>query len=115
MKKSLALLAAICIAFAQETVDSSVNDRIRKEATEHSQVMHTLHMLTDRYGPRLTGSPNHEAAANWAVKQMTEWGFNNAHLPPSDFGHAGWINEHAAGYMTPPVRDNITSELPYST
>jgi hypothetical protein len=111
MKKSLALLAAICIASAQESVDSSVNDRIRKEAAEHSQVMHTLHMLTDRYGPRLTGSPNHEAAANWAVKQMTEWGFKNAHLEPWDFGHAGWMNEHAAGYMTSPVRDNLTFEV----
>jgi hypothetical protein len=111
MKKSLALFAAGCLALAQETVDSSVNDRIRKEATEHSQVMHTLHMLTDRYGPRLTGSPNHEAAANWAVKQMTEWGFKNAHLEPWDFGHAGWMNEHAAGYMTSPVRDNLTFEV----
>ena len=68
-------------------------------------------MLTDRYGPRLTGSPNYEAAANWAVKQLTEWGFQNAHLEPWDFGHAGWMNEHASGYMTSPVRDNLTFEV----
>ncbi len=111
MKKSLALLAAAGLAFSQETVDSSVNARIRAEATGHSQVMHTLHMLTDRYGPRLTGSPNHEAAANWAVKQLTEWGFQNAHLEPWDFGHPGWMNERAAGYMTSPVRDNLTFEV----
>ncbi len=111
MKKSLALLAAAGLAFSQETVDSGVNARIRTEATGNSQVMHTLHMLTDRYGPRLTGSPNHEAAANWAVKQLTEWGFKNAHLEPWDFGHPGWMNEHAAGYMTSPVRDNLTFEV----
>jgi hypothetical protein len=111
MKKPLALLAAVCLAFAQETVDSGVNARIRKEATEHSEVLHTLHMLTDRYGPRLTGSPNYEAAANWVVKQLTDWGFKNAHLEPWDFGHPGWMNERAAGYMTSPVRDNLTFEV----
>ena len=68
-------------------------------------------MLTDRYGPRLTGSPNYEAAANWVVKQLTEWGFQNAHLEPWDFGHPGWMNEHASGYMTSPVRDNLTFEV----
>ena len=40
----------------------------------NSQIMRTLHYLTDIYGPRLTGSPNHKAAAEWAVKQMTELG-----------------------------------------
>ena len=78
---------------------------------EHSQVMRTLHMLTDRYGPRLTGSPNYEAAANWVVKQLTEWGFQNVHLEPWDFGHPGWMNEHAYGLMTSPVRDNLTFEV----
>ena len=33
-----------------------------------------MHFLADVYGPRLTGSPNHKAAAEWAVKQMTSWG-----------------------------------------
>jgi carboxypeptidase Q len=111
MRKLFALLAAACLVFAQDTVDPNVNTRIRQEATEHSQAMHTLHMLTDRYGPRLTGSPNYEAAANWVVKQLTEWGFQNAHLEPWDFGHPGWLNEHASGYMTSPVRDNLTFEV----
>ena len=33
--------------------------RIRKEAMERSQILKTMHMFTDLYGPRLTGSPNH--------------------------------------------------------
>ena len=32
------------------------------------------HYLTDVYGPRPIGSPNHKAAADWAVKTMTELG-----------------------------------------
>jgi carboxypeptidase Q len=59
------------------------------EELELSQTMHTLHVLTARYGPRLTGSANFEDAANWVVKQMTEWGFKNAHLEPWDFGIRG--------------------------
>src|SRR5665811_542838 len=106
MKKFLIPFLLSCFVFAQGGDD--VNARIRSEEAEHSQLMHTLHMLTDRYGPRLTGSPNYEAAANWAVKQLTEWGFQNAHLEPWDFGHPGWLNEHASGYMTSPLRDNLT-------
>ncbi len=109
--KHLVLLAAACLVFAQDTVDQTVNARIRKEATEHSQAMRTVHMLTDRYGPRLTGSPNYEAAANWTVRQLTEWGFQNAHLEPWDFGHPGWMNERASGYMTSPVRRNLNFEV----
>src|SRR3954453_14379133 len=92
MKKLLAAASLACFSLllvAQNHDD--VNARIRKEEADHSQVMHSLHLLTDRYGPRLTGSPNHEAAAKWAAQQMTEWGFRNAHLEPWDFGHPGWL------------------------
>ena len=30
----------------------------------------TLHLLTDRYGPRLTGSPEFKEAADWAAKRL---------------------------------------------
>ena len=39
--------------------------KIRREAKENSQILETLHIFTDRYGPRLTGSPNLEAAGQW--------------------------------------------------
>jgi carboxypeptidase Q len=110
MKKHLVALGLAGLVFAQ-TVDQSVNARIRKEEAEHSQIMHTLHMLTDRYGPRLTGSPNHENAARWAADQMTRWGFQNAHLEQWDFGHPGWLNESAYGFITAPVRQNLKFEV----
>ena len=106
--KPLALLLLACPLAAQVKVDEATYARIKSEEAEHSQIMHTLHMLTDRYGPRLTGSPNYEAAANWVVKQMTEWGFQNAHLEPWDFGHPGWMNMRAEGYMTAPLHGDLT-------
>ena len=61
--------------------------------------MKTLHMLTDVYGPRLTGSPSLKAAGEWAIKQMQSWGFANGHLEPWDFGHPGWVNERFSAHI----------------
>jgi hypothetical protein len=85
--------------------------RIRAEAMERSQIMKTMHVFTDLYGPRLTGSPNHKAAAEWAVKQMTSWGFENAHLEPWDFKHPGWLNERLTAHIIAPVKDPLVCEV----
>jgi Zn-dependent M28 family amino/carboxypeptidase len=42
--------------------------------------METMYNLTDRYGPRLTNSPQFRAAGDWAVGQLKEWGLSNVHL-----------------------------------
>lgn len=111
MKLTLLALFLLLPLVAQERVDEVTNAKMRSEELEHSQIMHTLHMLTDRYGPRVTGTPNHEQAAKWALKQMTEWGLKNAHLEPWEFGHPGWLNESATGHLDAPVRENIKFEV----
>jgi carboxypeptidase Q len=98
-------------ALAGEPIDYQANARIRAEGRDRSQIMRTLHFLTDVYGPRLTGSPNHEAAAQWAAKQMTEWGLENAHLEPWDFGRPGWQNERFTGFILSPVKDSLVGEV----
>ena len=85
--------------------------RIRTEAMERSQIMKTMHMFTDLYGPRLTGSPNHKAAADWAVKQMTAWGLQNVHLEPWNFNHPGWLNERLTAHIIAPVKDPLVCEV----
>ena len=95
----------------QTQSDKDLLARIRKEEATNSQIMKTMHMFTDLYGPRLTGSPNHKAAAEWAVKQMTAWGLSNAHLEPWDFGHVGWLNERFTGHIISPVKDVLTCEV----
>jgi hypothetical protein len=111
MKKLLFALATTLLLLAQENVDLTTDAKMRSEELEHSQIMHTLHMLTDRYGPRVTGTPNHEMAAKWAVSQMTQWGMKNAHLEPWDFGHPGWLNEFATGQIVSPVKQNLKFEV----
>src|ERR1044071_5846111 len=110
MKKLAACLAAAALLHAQ-AVDQSVNARIRKEASDNSQIMRTLHMLTDRYGPRMTGTPNYNAAANWIIKQFNEWGLKNAHLEPWDFNRPGWLNERAYGHIVSPVQQTLKLEV----
>lgn len=111
MKKFIFALTVSVVLLAQEKVDESTAARMRSEELEHSKIMHTLHMLTDRYGPRVTGTPNHEAAAKWAIAEMTSWGMKNAHLEPWAFGHPGWLNESATGAITAPVRENVKFEV----
>ncbi|MGI9166691.1 MAG: M28 family peptidase [Pyrinomonadaceae bacterium] len=98
--------------FAQSTErGADIRARIRKEGMEHSQILKTIHMLADVYGPRLTGSPNHKRAAEWAIKQMQDWGFANGHLEPWDFKHPGWLNERLTAHIVAPVKDPLVSEV----
>ena len=39
-----------------------------------------MYNLTDRYGPRLTNSPQFRRAGDWAVGQLKEWGLSNVKL-----------------------------------
>jgi hypothetical protein len=63
----MVVLAALPFAAQERTSPdaTAINAKIRQEGMDHSQIMHTLHYLSDVYGPRLTGSPNHKAAAEW--------------------------------------------------
>lgn len=102
------LLQTSPLTFAQVP---DINDQIRKEGMDKSQIMKTLQVLTDVYGPRLTGSPSHEASAKWAAQQMKDWGFDKTELEPWDFGREGWANERAYGMITAPVKDNLVFEV----
>jgi hypothetical protein len=111
MKKLGLILTVSLIALAQENVDLTNDAKMRSEELENSKILHTLHMLTDRYGPRVTGTPNHELAAKWAVSEMTSWGMKNGHLEPWEFGHPGWLNETADGHIIAPVKENLKFEV----
>ena len=93
-----------------EKIDDEMIAKIRTEGMEHSKIMWIEHNLTDVYGPRPIGSPNHKAAADWAVKTMTSWGMKNAHLEPFTWRGVGWLPGRASGYITAPVKANLKFE-----
>ena len=114
LKTSVAVIALTLVAGVaaqqSEKIDTALNAKIRDEGTSRSQVMRIEHMLTDVYGPRLTGSPGYTNAANWAVKEMASWGMTSR-LEAWDWGREGWSNEKASGHIVAPVKDNLAFEV----
>ena len=96
---------------AQERVDQDAFWKIRQEGTVNSKILDTLHVLTDVYGPRLTGSPSLKAAGEWVIEQMHAWGLEEGRLEPWDFGHPGWTNERLTAHIVSPVSDSLVAEV----
>ncbi len=99
----LALLASCSLVLvAQDKVDLSVVNRIKTEAFDHSRVMDTLSMLTDRYGPRLTGSAEAREAGDWTVGRLKEYGLQNVHLESwGPFGRSWELQEYSVEMIEP--------------
>jgi len=115
MRKASYFIAALVVGgvvavAAQERIDQDVFWKIRQEGTNNSKILSTLHMLTDVYGPRLTGSPNLKAAGEWAIEQMHTWGLKGGRLEPWDFARSGWTNERLAAHIVSPVKDALVAE-----
>ena len=108
---ALFLLCAFLSQSISAQYNSEINQKIREEGKNNSQIMKTIHVLTDIYGPRLTGSPRLKASGEWAAQQMKTWGFDEARLEPWEFGHPGWVNERASGFITSPVQDSLVFEV----
>jgi carboxypeptidase Q len=109
-RRTFAVAAAIAAtvlaaqpARAQESVDLAMIARIRAEGMDssRSRVMATFNHLTNIVGPRLTGSALHKQAADWALKQLTDWGMSNGRLEPFPFG-PGWTLDAMTLEMTKP-------------
>jgi hypothetical protein len=93
----LAAVLFIQLISAQEKVDSAMMANIRSEGWDRSQVKDILWYISDVYGPRLAGSPQYLAAANWAVGKMKEIGLQNAHLEPwGPFGKSWELKKYSA-------------------
>jgi len=105
------LLAAFAAAPAaqqpQEKLDYAAIAQIRDEGLNRSQAMETLFWLTDRYGPRVTGSPAIEEAGAWTMKKMTEWGLANVHREEWDFGRGWSLVRFSAHLVEPQVQPLI--------
>jgi hypothetical protein len=97
------VVPAALIAGTTETVDYEAVTSIRQEGFRNSQVMQVLSELTDRIGPRLTGSPNMKMANEWTRDKLTEYGLSNAHLEKwGPFGR-GWSEEFTSVRMVAPT------------
>lgn len=85
----------------EEPVDTAAIAAIRDEGFNRSRVMESVFWLTDRYGPRLNGSPEHEEAGDWAMEQLRAWGVENVRKERFESGR-GWSLSAFHATMTEP-------------
>jgi hypothetical protein len=105
IKRTLTLLCVVSVAALaqekpQEKLDLATLHKIKDEAFQRSQVMEPMFQLTDVHGPRLTNSPAYFGAADWVVKQMTDWGMK-AHQEKWPFGR-GWEYTKFSAHLIEP-------------
>lgn len=101
----------VCAQTVSEPVNAQVNARIKVEAEKNSRIMNTIHNLSDVYSPRMTGTPQLKAAQEWALKELTGYGLQNAHLEAWDFGFPGWQNERLDARVVSPYKDSLVCEV----
>jgi carboxypeptidase Q len=102
--KRYALAIALAASVATGVNLAGQNDvlqRIRSEALERSQVMGMFDHLVTVIGPRLTGSPEYKAAADWSREKLSGFGLQNARLEPFEFGR-GWVLDSLVVEMIEP-------------
>ena len=66
-----------------------------------SQAMDTHWWLSEGFGPRATGTPGYQAAADWAMKKFNEWGLKNVHVERFPFGQGWSIDRFSVHLLTP--------------
>jgi carboxypeptidase Q len=110
MRYAIAALILIAIAApplsSQTAADSSFVERVRREATERSQVMEYAFTLAEVHGPRLTGSPSFKAAGDWAAARLRAIGLERVTQQRIDWGR-GWSSSHFAVEMLAPYQATL--------
>jgi hypothetical protein len=98
-----AFALSVCVVLrSQESIDLPAIDRIKAEAFGHSAVMDDLRALVDQHGGRLSGSPQFEAAAKWAVDRLASHGISNAHVERwGPFGRSWAIEQQSVEMLSP--------------
>ncbi|MFN7913786.1 MAG: M20/M25/M40 family metallo-hydrolase [Vicinamibacterales bacterium] len=86
---SCVVASVAAVVSAQSAADAALFEKIRAEGMDRSQAEAMFSTLTVDIGPRLTASPAHKRAAEWAKDSLTKMGLANARLEPWKFGR-GW-------------------------
>ncbi len=71
---------------------------------EGGHTMQYLTDLTDKFGPRLTGSSNYSAAAQWAADQFRAMGIKDVRLEPLTLQHTWKRGTGSGRILSPEVR-----------
>ena len=81
---------------------ASAADRLIRGATSDSAAYQRLVELTDRFGPRFSGSDNLERAIDWIIARMKEDGLENVRGEPVMVPH--WVRGRESAELVQPRR-----------
>ena len=81
--------------------------RILSEVRDHSEAAENLEYISDRIGPRLTGSPQLKQANEWTAEVMRKYGLVNVHLEPWTIAHS-WTRGTASARIIAPTEHPLT-------
>jgi carboxypeptidase Q len=102
VKRAAVTLAAFLAAWSSAaSAQDDTLAKIRQEGLERSTVQSLFATLTDQFGPRLAGTPQYKASAEWARDKMREIGLADAKLEPFPFGR-GWVLDRLVIEMVEP-------------
>ena len=102
----LALASASPLA-AQSAVDTAGSGTLIHQAMNRSEVMRNLQFLSDRIGPRLSGSAAMRRANEWTAERFRAYGLTVV-LEPYEFG-VSWERGAASLRLTAPFSRAITT------
>jgi hypothetical protein len=109
------LSVTLGVTLSLNAQDLTTVTKIRQEGFRNSRVMEYAKALTDRIGPRLTGSPSMKKANEWTRDELTKMGLSNARLEPYDFGR-GWVAESwSVRMLTPDVQQLYAYPMAWSS
>ncbi len=86
---------------AMEEADQKIADEVKA----HSELVKNLEYLTTQIGPRLTGSPQMQAASDWTLKRFKDYGVD-AHLETTEIAH-GWTRGLETAEIISPIQKRI--------
>jgi len=106
---TLLALAGAALLAQQEDATAAATRQILIEIAEHSEQMQNLEHLTDRIGPRLTGSPALKRANEWTAERFRDYGLDNARLESWKIAHS-WTRPLVRARVVAPVEQRLTAE-----
>ena len=81
------------------------DQKIAAEVKAHSELVKNLEYLTTQIGPRLTGSPQMEAASAWTLKRFQDYHVD-AHLETAEIAHR-WTRGVETAEITSPIQRRV--------
>ena len=106
---TLPALAGAVLFAQQEDPTAAATRQILTEIAEHSEQMQNLEYLSDRIGPRLTGSPALKNANEWTAQRFRDYGLTDAHLESWKIAHS-WKRPWVRARVVAPVEQRLTAE-----